>query len=78
MNLHKYYLSEINILFQKFWIIIVLFSFVGTGKSKKIAKRLAANKMWMRLKDLPFENNSLHLGLDDEDEVRTLLSVSEF
>nr|AVK59463.1 Loquacious-PA [Nezara viridula] len=45
---------------------------IGTGKSKKIAKRLAAHKMWMRLKDLPCESNTIHYGLDDEDEIISL------
>lgn len=51
---------------------------IGTGKSKKIAKRLAAHKMWTRLKDLPCENNTLHYALDDEDEINQRLPQSEF
>ncbi|CAH1404839.1 unnamed protein product [Nezara viridula] len=51
---------------------------IGTGKSKKIAKRLAAHKMWMRLKDLPCESNTIHYGLDDEDEINQRVPQSEF
>uniref|UniRef100_A0A0A9Z792 Putative RISC-loading complex subunit BRAFLDRAFT_242885 n=1 Tax=Lygus hesperus TaxID=30085 RepID=A0A0A9Z792_LYGHE len=44
----------------------------GTGKSKKIAKRLAAHNMWQRLKNLPVDNNSAgwNEGMD-EDEMLT-------
>uniref|UniRef100_A0A182MJ00 DRBM domain-containing protein n=1 Tax=Anopheles culicifacies TaxID=139723 RepID=A0A182MJ00_9DIPT len=39
---------------------------VGEGKSKKIAKRQAAQKMWQRLQDQPLESNQM-MGLLDED-----------
>lgn len=42
---------------------------VGTGKSKKLAKRKAALKMWQHLQELPMEGNSAPQGLDDDDEV---------
>jgi len=29
---------------------------LGKGKSKKIAKRLAAHRMWMRLQDAPIDS----------------------
>ncbi|XP_039951310.1 interferon-inducible double-stranded RNA-dependent protein kinase activator A homolog isoform X2 [Bactrocera neohumeralis] len=32
---------------------------VGKGKSKKIAKRLAAHKMWTRLQENPLDNNQI-------------------
>ncbi|KAL1137856.1 hypothetical protein AAG570_009552 [Ranatra chinensis] len=61
---------------RQFTIACIVFRHkeIGTGKSKKLAKRLAAHRMWLRLKDLPYENNSLHLGLDDEDEIAQRLS----
>ncbi|KAF6209125.1 hypothetical protein GE061_014868 [Apolygus lucorum] len=37
----------------------------GTGKSKKIAKRLAAHNMWQSLTNLPVDNNSASLDEDD-------------
>uniref|UniRef100_A0A0A9Z8W2 Putative RISC-loading complex subunit BRAFLDRAFT_242885 n=2 Tax=Lygus hesperus TaxID=30085 RepID=A0A0A9Z8W2_LYGHE len=50
----------------------------GTGKSKKIAKRLAAHNMWQRLKNLPVDNNSAgwNEGMD-EDEMGTPLKDSD-
>ncbi|XP_065332889.1 RISC-loading complex subunit tarbp2-like isoform X3 [Cloeon dipterum] len=41
----------------------------GTGKSKKLAKRQAAHKMWLKLKDLPVEQPNANLGLEDDDEI---------
>ncbi|XP_030761627.1 interferon-inducible double-stranded RNA-dependent protein kinase activator A homolog B-like isoform X2 [Sitophilus oryzae] len=38
----------------------------GTGKSKKLAKRLAAQKMWQALRDMPSEGNLLE---SDEETV---------
>lgn len=45
---------------------------VGKGKSKKIAKRQAAQKMWQRLQDQPLEPNQIIQMLDEEgnEEVR--------
>lgn len=43
----------------------------GTGKSKKLAKRQAAHKMWEKLQDYPVMASSVTPGLDDDDEVRT-------
>lgn len=39
---------------------------VGEGKSKKIAKRQAAQKMWQRLQDQPLESNQLMALLDED------------
>lgn len=44
---------------------------VGIGKSKKLAKRQAADKMWRTLRDAPIENNQTP-GIDD-DEVRIIV-----
>nr|AHY18682.1 R2D2 [Bemisia tabaci] len=52
----------------------------GVGKSKKLAKREAASKMWHKMKDLPMETSELPSGLDDDDELIQRLSrlVTEF
>jgi hypothetical protein len=42
---------------------------VGTGKSKKLAKRMAAHKMWQALQDMPLEGNNLPQGYDDDEEL---------
>lgn len=56
---------------RQFTISCVVFKHkeTGTGKSKKIAKRLAAQNMWHRLKSIPFDKNSPHWneGLDDDE-----------
>ncbi|XP_035915091.1 interferon-inducible double-stranded RNA-dependent protein kinase activator A homolog B-like [Anopheles stephensi] len=39
---------------------------VGEGKSKKIAKRQAAQKMWQRLQDQPLESNQMMALLDED------------
>lgn len=45
---------------------------IGTGKSKKLAKRQAAHKMWQYLQEMPPEGNgAAQLGLDEDDEVST-------
>jgi len=56
---------------RQFTIACIVFRFkeVGVGKSKKVAKRMAAFKMYSRLKDLPCENNTAQYGLDDDDEI---------
>ena len=51
---------------------------IGVGKSKKLAKRQAAYRMLMRVKDTPVESVNQGVGLEDEDEVSLLLSVNEF
>ncbi|XP_055924098.1 interferon-inducible double-stranded RNA-dependent protein kinase activator A homolog isoform X2 [Eupeodes corollae] len=49
---------------------ILNFREMGKGKSKKIAKRFAAGKMWQRLQENPLDNaqinDSFRTGLDDE------------
>jgi hypothetical protein len=44
---------------------------IGVGKSKKLAKRQAAYRMQMKLKDTPIELPNQG-GLEDEDEVMPL------
>lgn len=46
------------------WINIKRIFFIGRGKSKKEAKRLAAHQMWQRLQDMPADNQD-----DAADEV---------
>ncbi|XP_050310802.1 RISC-loading complex subunit tarbp2-like isoform X2 [Anthonomus grandis grandis] len=41
---------------------------IGTGKSKKLAKRFAAHKMWQALQDLPMEGNNLP-GFDSDEDL---------
>ncbi|XP_019873390.1 interferon-inducible double-stranded RNA-dependent protein kinase activator A homolog B isoform X2 [Aethina tumida] len=43
---------------------VLKFREVGTGKSKKLAKRMAAHKMWQALQDMNLEN----AGLQDEED----------
>lgn len=61
---------------RQFTIACIVFKFkeIGTGKSKKLAKRQAANKMWNRVKDLPSENSSISFGFEDEDEIAQRVS----
>ena len=39
----------------------------GTGKSKKLAKRQAANKMIQRLRELPMENEDAFANIDEDE-----------
>lgn len=48
---------------------VLKLSQTGTGKSKKLAKRVAAHKMWQALQDMPQESESAVL---DEDSVSVL------
>ncbi|KAF5298178.1 hypothetical protein FQA39_LY02602 [Lamprigera yunnana] len=41
---------------------------VGTGKSKKLAKRMAAHKMWQALQDTPTENSYIPQSFEKKDE----------
>lgn len=50
------------------FVKVLLFT-IGNGKSKKLAKRQAANKMWSKLKDYCFESNNVSFNLEDDDEV---------
>ncbi|XP_055596311.1 interferon-inducible double-stranded RNA-dependent protein kinase activator A homolog isoform X1 [Uranotaenia lowii] len=45
---------------------ILKFREVGKGKSKKIAKRQAAHRMWQRLQDTPLETNQVVQMLDED------------
>lgn len=55
---------------RQFKIVCVMLKYkqVGMGKSKKLAKRQAAHKMWQTLRDLPESTT----GIDD-DEVSLIL-----
>lgn len=48
---------------------VLKFREVGTGKSKKLAKRMAAHKMWQALQDLPLEGNNLPQGFESDEDV---------
>ncbi|XP_068236645.1 protein Loquacious-like isoform X2 [Palaemon carinicauda] len=48
---------------------------VGTGKSKKLAKRQAAYKMTQRLKDQPVEQPQVNVLADDDDEIAQKLAA---
>lgn len=39
---------------------------IGQGKSKKIAKRLAANTMWMKLQASPLDPGAINQVLDED------------
>ncbi|XP_058126425.1 RISC-loading complex subunit tarbp2-like [Anopheles coustani] len=46
--------------------VVLKYHEVGEGKSKKIAKRQAAQKMWQRLQDQPLEPSQTMQLLDDD------------
>ncbi|XP_052869419.1 interferon-inducible double-stranded RNA-dependent protein kinase activator A homolog B isoform X1 [Anopheles cruzii] len=46
--------------------VVLKFREVGEGKSKKVAKRQAAQKMWIRLQDQPMESNQIMQLLDED------------
>lgn len=48
---------------------VLKFRQIGTGKSKKLAKRMAAHKMWQALQDMPLEGTNVPQGFEEEDEV---------
>lgn len=48
---------------------VLKFREIGTGKSKKLAKRMAAHKMWQALQDLPIESNTLQPGFGSDEDV---------
>nr|CAD7263198.1 unnamed protein product [Timema shepardi] len=48
---------------------VMLVRMAGTGKSKKLAKRQAANKMWEKLQDAQNVSSSVSPGLEDDDEI---------
>ncbi|XP_055683739.1 interferon-inducible double-stranded RNA-dependent protein kinase activator A homolog isoform X4 [Lutzomyia longipalpis] len=49
---------------------------VGQGKSKKIAKRIAAHKMWTRLQDNPPDATQLNQVIDEEASEEATASLS--
>lgn len=49
---------------------------VGQGKSKKIAKRIAAYKMWTRLQESPLDQNQINQIIDEEGNEEVILSFS--
>ncbi|XP_053667298.1 RISC-loading complex subunit tarbp2 [Anopheles marshallii] len=55
--------------------VVLKFREVGEGKSKKVAKRQAAQKMWQRLQDQPWEPNQLEE--DGNEEVCLRLTSDE-
>lgn len=55
---------------------VLKFKEIGTGKSKKLAKRMAAHKMWQALQEMPVEGNNLLQGYDYEEEVRIVATVA--
>lgn len=56
---------------RQFTIACVVFKYreIGSGKSKKLAKRQAAHKMWERLQDTPLDPSQMVF----EDEVSSWL-----
>merc|ERR1712181_171357 len=50
---------------------------IGAGKSKKLAKRQAANKMIQSLRDAPVENEDAFQHIDDEMLAQGLAHVKE-
>ncbi|XP_065155991.1 RISC-loading complex subunit tarbp2 isoform X1 [Atheta coriaria] len=46
---------------------------IGTGKSKKLAKRMAAHKMWQALHDLPVEGAAVQ-SADEDEELTTRMA----
>ena len=53
--------------------LVEAFKEIGTGKSKKLAKRQAAYRMMMKLKDTPVQTQHQGIGFEDEDEVLPLI-----
>lgn len=62
---------------RQFTIACTIFNHkeIGSGKSKKLAKRQAAHKMWEKLQDSPVEHNNMRMGYnEDEDEISQRVS----
>jgi len=55
--------------------IVENYTEIGAGKSKKLAKRQAAYRMLMRVKDTPIESANQGVGLEDEDEIAQRASL---
>lgn len=49
--------------------VVLKYREIGQGKSKKIAKRLAANKMWIKLQESPLEQSQINQVLDEDGNV---------
>ncbi|KAI4461141.1 loquacious isoform b [Holotrichia oblita] len=50
---------------------VLKFREIGTGKSKKLAKRMAAHKMWQALQDMSLENTNINQMFDEDEELTT-------
>lgn len=48
---------------------------VGQGKSKKIAKRIAAHKMWTLLQESPLDQNQINQIIDEEGNEEVYFSI---
>jgi len=55
--------------------IVEKYTEIGAGKSKKLAKRQAAYRMLMTVKDTPIEANNQGVGFEDEDEIAQRASL---
>ncbi|XP_071050440.1 protein Loquacious isoform X3 [Onthophagus taurus] len=53
---------------------VLKFREIGTGKSKKLAKRMAAHKMWQQLQDLSADNANVNQMLQEEEETVSFVS----
>lgn len=49
--------------------VVLKYREIGQGKSKKIAKRLAANKMWIKLQESPLDQGQINQVLDEDGNV---------
>lgn len=56
---------------RQFTIACVVLNYreIGQGKSKKVAKRLAANKMWIKLQESPLDQGQINQVLDEDGNV---------
>lgn len=54
---------------------VVKYNEIGQGKSKKIAKRIAAHKMWSRLHETPLDQNNINQILDDEELSQRITNI---
>ncbi|KAE8750709.1 loquacious isoform C [Frankliniella occidentalis] len=64
---------------RQFTIACAIFNHkeIGSGKSKKLAKRQAAHKMWEKLQDSPMEHNNMRMGYnEDDDEISRVSNVA--
>lgn len=49
--------------------VVLKYREIGQGKSKKIAKRSAANKMWIKLQQSPLDQGQINQVLDEDGNV---------